>query len=92
MTRVRLSLVALLAATEWAELKYLRDALGLSDSALSKQPSTLEAAGYVRVRKGFVGKGPHLARLTPAGLSGSHRPRGRPTTDPSSGRRPLDHH
>jgi DNA-binding MarR family transcriptional regulator len=64
----RLSLVALLAAAEWAEFKYLRDALGLSDSALSKQLSTLEAAGYVRIRKGFVGKRPRTwARLSPAG-------------------------
>ena len=64
----RLSLVALLAAAEWAEFKYLRDALGLSDSALSKQLSTLDAAGYVHVRKGFVGKRPRTwARLSPAG-------------------------
>ncbi|MCI4062169.1 transcriptional regulator [Micromonospora sp. R77] len=52
----RLSLVGLLAATEWAEFRYLRDELGLSDSALSKQLSVLEQAGYVEVRKGFVGK------------------------------------
>jgi DNA-binding MarR family transcriptional regulator len=64
----RLSLVALLAATEWAEFKYLRDALALSDSALSKQLSTLESAGYIHVRKGFVGKRPRTwARLSPAG-------------------------
>jgi DNA-binding MarR family transcriptional regulator len=64
----RLSLVALLAAAEWAEFKYLRDALELSDSALSKQLSTLEAAGYIDVRKGFVGKRPRTwARLSPAG-------------------------
>jgi DNA-binding MarR family transcriptional regulator len=64
----RLSLVALLAAAEWAEFKYLRDAVGLSDSALSKQLSTLEAAGYVHVRKGFVGKRPRTwARLSREG-------------------------
>jgi DNA-binding MarR family transcriptional regulator len=64
----RLSLVALLAAAEWAEFKYLRDALGLSDSALSKQLSTLETAGYIHVRKGYVGKRPRTwARLSPAG-------------------------
>jgi DNA-binding MarR family transcriptional regulator len=64
----RLSLVALLAAAEWAEFKYLRDALELSDSALSKQLSTLEAVGYIHVRKGFVGKRPRTwARLSPAG-------------------------
>ena len=38
----RLSLVALLAATEWADFKFLRDSAGLSDSALSKQLTTLE--------------------------------------------------
>jgi DNA-binding MarR family transcriptional regulator len=64
----RLSLVSLLAAAEWAEFKYLRDALELSDSALSKQLSTLEAAGYIQVRKGFVGKRPRTwARLSPVG-------------------------
>ena len=52
----RLALVSLLAATEWAEFRYLREQLGLSDSALSKQLSTLEQAGYVEVRKSFVGK------------------------------------
>lgn len=55
-TPTRLALVSLLAATEWAEFRYLREQLGLSDSALSKQLSTLEQAGYVEVRKSFVGK------------------------------------
>jgi DNA-binding transcriptional ArsR family regulator len=45
----RLSIVSLLAATDWAEFGYLRDWLGLSDSALSKQLSTLEQAGYLSV-------------------------------------------
>ncbi|WP_328468252.1 transcriptional regulator [Actinoplanes sp. NBC_00393] len=64
----RLSLVSLLAATEWAEFKFLRDSLGLSDSALSKQLTTLEDAGYVEIRKSFVGKRPRTsARLTETG-------------------------
>ncbi|MBG0564179.1 winged helix-turn-helix domain-containing protein [Actinoplanes aureus] len=64
----RLSLVSLLAATEWAEFKFLRDSIGLSDSALSKQLTTLEEAGYVDIRKSFVGKRPRTsARLTPVG-------------------------
>ncbi|BFU43819.1 transcriptional regulator [Krasilnikovia sp. MM14-A1004] len=45
----RLSIVSLLAAADWAEFGYLRDQLALSDSALSKQLSTLEQAGYVTV-------------------------------------------
>jgi DNA-binding MarR family transcriptional regulator len=45
----RLSIVSLLAAADWVEFGYLRDQLALSDSALSKQLSTLEHAGYVAV-------------------------------------------
>jgi DNA-binding MarR family transcriptional regulator len=45
----RLSIVALLAATDWADFAYIRDRLAMSDSALSKQFATLEEAGYIRV-------------------------------------------
>ncbi len=45
----RLSLVALLAAAEWVDFTFLRDELTLSDSALSKQLSTLEEAGYIHI-------------------------------------------
>jgi DNA-binding MarR family transcriptional regulator len=47
----RLSIVALLASTDWAEFAFVRDRLGLSDSALSKQIATLEGAGYLRVER-----------------------------------------
>jgi DNA-binding MarR family transcriptional regulator len=64
----RLAIVALLAASEWAEFKFIRDSVGLSDSALSKQLTTLEQAGYVQIRKGFVGKRPRTSvRLSKAG-------------------------
>jgi DNA-binding transcriptional ArsR family regulator len=61
----RLSIVSLLAAAEWADFKFIRDSTGLSDSALSKQLTTLEEAGYVEIRKRFVGKRPR----TSAGLT-----------------------
>jgi DNA-binding transcriptional ArsR family regulator len=64
----RLAIVSLLAASEAADFKFIRDSAGLSDSALSKQLSTLEEAGYVQIRKGFVGKRPRTsAKLTAAG-------------------------
>ncbi|MFE9910182.1 transcriptional regulator [Streptomyces clavifer] len=47
----RLSLVALLATTEWADFAFVRDSLSLSDSALSKQLHTLEEAGYLEIHK-----------------------------------------
>ncbi|MBB5871868.1 DNA-binding transcriptional ArsR family regulator [Allocatelliglobosispora scoriae] len=66
----RLSIVSLLAATEWAEFKFVRDSLELSDSALSKQLATLEEAGYVEIHKGFVGKRPRTSvKLSKAGHS-----------------------
>ena len=55
---VRLSVVAALAATEEAEFGAVRDAVEISDSALSKAVTVLEQAGYVTVRKGYVGKRP----------------------------------
>ena len=47
----RLSIVALLAATDWVDFAFVRDTLGLSDSALSKQFATLETAGYIGVER-----------------------------------------
>ncbi|RYP80889.1 ArsR family transcriptional regulator [Nocardioides guangzhouensis] len=47
----RLSIVALLASADWADFAFVRDRLGLSDSALSKQFATLEDAGYVHIER-----------------------------------------
>lgn len=64
----RLSVAAFLVALGWTEFSAVRDAVGLSDSALSKQAATLERAGYVGSRKGYVGKRPRTwLRLTDAG-------------------------
>ncbi|GAA4597204.1 transcriptional regulator [Planotetraspora phitsanulokensis] len=54
----RLQIVSVLAAAEEAEFGFVRDTLGVSDSVLSKHASALETAGYVRIRKGYVGKRP----------------------------------
>ena len=64
----RLAIVSLLAAVEGADFKFIRDQVGLTDSALSKQLTTLEEAGYVKLSRGFVGKRPRTsAQLTRAG-------------------------
>jgi DNA-binding MarR family transcriptional regulator len=47
----RLSIVAILASTDWAEFSFVRDRLAMSDSALSKQFSILEDAGYVTIER-----------------------------------------
>lgn len=65
---VRLSIVACLAAAERAEFRFVRDAVEVTASVLSKQVSALEEAGYVRVRKDHVGKFPRTwLSLSPAG-------------------------
>ncbi|GIH97237.1 transcriptional regulator [Planobispora siamensis] len=53
---VRLSVMALLAAAETAESRFLRDTVEIGGSLLSRHIDTLEKAGHVRVEKGFVGK------------------------------------
>jgi DNA-binding MarR family transcriptional regulator len=64
----RLSIVGLLAAADWAEFAFLRDELGMSDSALSKQLSTLEDAGYVAIDRPLSDRRRRVrARLTEAG-------------------------
>jgi DNA-binding MarR family transcriptional regulator len=67
-TPVRFSLMAALAATGEAEFKGLRETLEVSESLLSQHIRVLETAGYVYVRKGFVGKRPRTwLSLTPQG-------------------------
>jgi DNA-binding MarR family transcriptional regulator len=64
----RLSLVATLAAADWVEFAYLKERLALSDSALSKQLSTLEAAGYLMTERRNTDRGRTVrAQLTAVG-------------------------
>ncbi|QTX03430.1 transcriptional regulator [Agromyces archimandritae] len=64
----RLSVLALLAAADWAEFAFIRDRLGLSDSALSKQLTALETAGYVVTERRSVDSRRRMrARLTETG-------------------------
>lgn len=55
---VRFSIAAALAAADELEFGFVRDLLNVSDSTLSKQATALEEAGYVSIRKGYVGKRP----------------------------------
>jgi DNA-binding MarR family transcriptional regulator len=55
---VRFSIVAALAGADQAEFSFIRDTVEISDSVLSRQVALLETAGYVAVRKGYVGKRP----------------------------------
>lgn len=64
----RLAVSAFLSACAEADFATVRDRCGLSDSALSKIATALEAAGYVQIRKGHVGRRPRTwLSLSPAG-------------------------
>lgn len=65
---VRFSLAAALAQTEEIDFATLRNHLQITDSVLSKQATALESAGYVRIRKGYIGKRPRTwLKLTKEG-------------------------
>lgn len=51
----RLQIAAMLAAVHDAEFAMVRDAVGVSDSVLSKHVSQLAEAGYVKLRKAALG-------------------------------------
>ena len=55
---VRLSIVAALASADRAEFSFIRDLVEITDSALSKQSTTLEAEGWIDIIKGHVGRRP----------------------------------
>ncbi|MBP0451719.1 MULTISPECIES: transcriptional regulator [unclassified Kitasatospora] len=54
----RLTALAFLSACAEAEFGAVRDHCAVSDSVLSKAAAALEEAGYVAVKKGYVGKRP----------------------------------
>ena len=58
---VRFSIIAALDRAGTLGFREVRDAVEITDSALSKQVSLLEAAGYVSVGKSFAGKMPRTS-------------------------------
>ena len=56
--RVRLGILAVLSEARRADFGFLRDALELTDGNSARHVQVLEAAGLVRVKKGFEGKRP----------------------------------
>ena len=70
LTPLRFSVMAALRGDVEVDFSSLRDLLETDDSALSKAISTLNTAGYVSVRKGFVGNRPRTwLTATAAGVA-----------------------
>lgn len=66
-TPARLNICSLLAPADWVDFTFLRDSIGTSDSALSKQLSALVQAGYVEIRKERGLRRQTLVRLSDPG-------------------------
>jgi len=65
---IRFSIMASLDKAEKLSFQEIKENLEVTDSALSKQISALEAAGYLAVQKSFVGKYPRtMVSLTKEG-------------------------
>jgi DNA-binding transcriptional ArsR family regulator len=54
----RLAIMSVLCAAEWCEFAFVRDAVSLSDSALSKQLSTLKRAAGGEQQRTYFGRVP----------------------------------
>lgn len=52
----RLSIMAVLATTRWAEFDWLRDCVGMPADALSAQLRNMTGPGYLEARNGRVGR------------------------------------
>lgn len=64
----RLALMSILYAANQADFLYLLRESGLTKGNLSAHLGKLEAAGYVKIEKGYVGKLPQtLCRMTETG-------------------------
>lgn len=67
-TMPKLKAAAFLAGCGEAEFAAVAEACELSAATLSKAATALETAGYVRIRKGYLGRRPRTwLALTPAG-------------------------
>lgn len=58
LSKTRLGIISALIGGDTLEFTYLRDVLNLSDGNLSVQIRKLEEAGYIKVKKVFVGRKP----------------------------------
>lgn len=67
-SQLRLSVMSLLMTLEEADFVYLKEQTDSTAGNLSIQLDKLEAAGYIKVEKGFAGKRPRtVCRVTDVG-------------------------
>lgn len=69
-SELRFYIMTVLALTQTADFLYLKRELGATDGNLSANLTKLEEAGYLTVKKEFIGKKAHSSyTITPLGLA-----------------------
>jgi DNA-binding HxlR family transcriptional regulator len=61
--------MSVLSAADWCDFAFLRDEVALSDSALSKQLTTLKNDGQIEQHRAYIGRVPKTTvRATDSGI------------------------
>lgn len=69
-SRVRLGMMSVLLVNDWVDFKQMKTLLEITDGNLASHSAALEKAGYIEVKKEFVGKKPKTSyRVTASGRS-----------------------
>lgn len=67
-SRVRLGIMSVLLVNDWIDFTEMKSILNITDGNLASHSSALEKAGYIEVKKEFVGKKPKTSyRVTNTG-------------------------
>jgi len=60
-SRVRLGIMSILMVNDWVDFTEMKALLDITDGNLASHSSALEKAGYIEVKKEFVGKKPRTS-------------------------------
>lgn len=67
-SRVRLGIMSVLIVNDWVDFSDMKSLLEITDGNLASHSNALEKAGYIEVKKEFVGKKPRTSyRVTQSG-------------------------
>lgn len=67
-SRIRLGIMSVLYTSDWVDFTALKEMLEATDGNLASHSTALEKAGYIEVRKAFIGKKPNTSfRITKEG-------------------------
>ena len=67
-SRVRLGIMSVLMVNDWVDFSEMKSILEITDGNMASHSNALEKAGYIEVKKEFVGKKPKTSyRVTQSG-------------------------